>query len=79
GNKPFMLSEWGSRESDVDPNAKSQWFVGARDAMKAGTFPNLKALVYFDSNPSACRWAIDTSQASLDGFRALAADPYFNP
>jgi beta-mannanase len=78
-NKPFMLSEYGSRESDVDPLAKGQWFKDELAAMKAGTFPNLKALLYFDSHPTECDWRVDTSPASLDGFRQLANDPYLNP
>ena len=74
-----MLSEWGSRESNVDSNAKGQWFLDARNALKSGMFPNLKALVYFDSNPSECQWAVDSSQASLNGYLAMARDPFFNP
>jgi hypothetical protein len=79
GNKPFMLSEWGSRESDTDASAKQKWFTDARNAMKAGTFPNLKALIYFDSRPSECDWRVDTSSSAFDGFKALASDPFFNP
>ena len=29
GNKPFMLAEFGSRESDVDALAKRRWFEDA--------------------------------------------------
>lgn len=79
GDKPFMLAEFGSAEHDDDPLAKGAWFDGARDALRRGEFPNLKALVYFDSRPSECDWRLDTSQASLDGFRRLAADPYLSP
>jgi hypothetical protein len=79
GNKPLMLAEWGSRENDSDPAAKQKWFTDARDAMKAGTFPNLKALVYFDSRPSECDWRVDTSSSGFDGFKSLASDPFFNP
>jgi hypothetical protein len=74
-----MLSEWGSSESDVDSNGKRQWFLDARTALKSGMFPNLKALVYFDSNPRECEWAVDTSTNSLSGYTAMAADPFFNP
>ncbi len=77
--KPFMLSEWGSRESDVDSNAKGRWFLDARNALKSGLFPNLKALVYFDSNPPECEWSVDSSPASLNGYLAMARDPFFNP
>jgi hypothetical protein len=77
--KPFMLSEWGSRESNVDSNAKGQWFLDARNTLKSGMYPNLKALVYFDSNPPECQWAVDSSSASLNGYLAMASDPFFNP
>ena len=79
GDKPFMLAEFGSAEHDDDPLAKGAWFDEARVALSRGEFPNLKALVYFDSRPSECDWRLDTSQASLDGFRRLAADPYLSP
>jgi beta-mannanase len=79
-DKPFMLSEFGSRENDLDPLAKGQWFRDALATLKAGTFPKLKALVYFDSNRAhECDWRIDTSPASLAGFRRLGSDPYLNP
>jgi hypothetical protein len=78
-DKPFMLAEYGTRESDSDALAKGRWFRDALSTLKGGAFPNLKALVYFDSNHSDCDWGIDTSQASLDGFRELASDPYLNP
>ncbi|HYU51333.1 MAG TPA: glycosyl hydrolase [Gemmatimonadaceae bacterium] len=77
--KPFMLSEWGSRESDVDLSGKGQWFLNARTTLKSGRFPNLKALVYFDSNPPECHWAVDTTTNSLNGYTAMAADLFFNP
>ena len=78
-DKPFMLSEWGSRESDVDLSGKGQWFLNARTTLKNGRFPNLKALVYFDSNPPECHWAVDTTTNSLNGYTAMAADLFFNP
>jgi hypothetical protein len=78
-NKPFMLAEFGSRENTSDPLAKGRWFSDALTTLKSGAFPNLKAMLYFDSQPSECDWRIDTSQASLDGYRQLANDPYLNP
>jgi beta-mannanase len=78
--KPYMLAEYGTRESDTDPLAKGRWFRDELTTVKAGTFPNLKALVYFDSHAGGCEdWRIDTSTASLDGFRRLANDPYLRP
>jgi beta-mannanase len=79
GNKPFMLAEYGSRESDVDPSAKGRWLVDALGALKGGMFPDLKALIYFDSGRPECDWRIDTSQTALAGYRRLVNDSYLNP
>ncbi|MGH2944704.1 MAG: DUF7594 domain-containing protein [Solirubrobacteraceae bacterium] len=88
-DKPFMLGEYGSDEPLAGQPSKGSWFRGARDAMSgAGNggvprFPNLKALVYFDSDhtsssySSGCAWHIDSSASSLSGFQAMGADPYF--
>jgi hypothetical protein len=80
GNKPFMLAEYGSSEHPADPLAKGRWFEQELATLKSGFFPNLKALVYFDSDTGgACNWRIDTSRASLEGFRALASDRFLRP
>jgi hypothetical protein len=79
-DKPFMLAEYGSAEHQSDPFAKGQWFRDALASLKAGAFPNLKALVYFDSAKTGeCDWRVDTTSHSLDGYRDMASDPYLNP
>jgi hypothetical protein len=79
-DKPFLLSEYGSREHDLDPFAKARWFRDAAASLKAGSFPNLKALVYFDSNRSGeCDWRTDSTLTALDGYRQMGQDPYLNP
>jgi len=77
-NKPFMLGEYGSPEAGDGGTAKRQWFLDALKVMKAGQFPNLKALVYFDSSRD-CSWRIDTSPTALDGFAQMGADNFFHP
>ena len=69
------------------PGSQQQaWFLRARNALSGASnggrprFPNLKALVYFDSDPtgeSGCAWHVDSSAAAVVGFRALGADPWF--
>lgn len=76
--KPFMLGEYGSREAGDGGEAKRQWFLGALATMKAGQFPNLKALVYFDSTKD-CGWAVDSSSASLAGYSEMGTDAFFRP
>jgi hypothetical protein len=39
-DKPFMLAEYGTRESDSDPLAKGRSFRDALSRLKRGAFPN---------------------------------------
>jgi len=78
--KPFMTAETGAEEDPDQAGRKGQWFAKAKDDIKAN-YPALRAFVYFDVDvrPSEpFNWRLTTSQSSLDGFKALAADPYFN-
>jgi hypothetical protein len=76
--KPFMVAETGSREGA--PGRKGRWFRRARDAIKA-KFPHMHALVYMDHDftggGGCCNWRLDSSRASLRGFRALVRDRHF--
>jgi hypothetical protein len=80
GIKPYMVGETGTNEDPNVPRHKGEWFVAARDAIKA-RFPGLMALVYVDQDISSVEagnnWRLDTSRSSLNGFRALARDWYF--
>ncbi len=79
--KPFVIGETGAPEGAV-PGRKGNWY------RNAGTFirdrmPNLKGFLYFDVDVSAVElptynWRIDTSSASLEGFRDLAQMAHFN-
>jgi hypothetical protein len=79
--KPFIVAENGSLEDPLIPGRKGQWFLNARDAIKT-KLPGVRALTYFDVDVSASEpghnWLLNTSQSSLDGWKALAQDPYFN-
>jgi endoglucanase len=72
--KPIMVAETSSCDLGGD---KGQWIAGASSSIKS-QFPALKAVVWFDSNRN-CNWRVDSSQSSLDAYRAMGADPYFNP
>ncbi len=73
--KPLMLGEYGCQERTS--GEKAAWFNQARADLKS-RFPAIRALVYFDSF-TAYDWRVDTSSSSLSAFRAMSADPYFNP
>jgi len=78
--KPFMVAETGSVEDPTLPGRKGQWLRSA-GARIPTDISNVRALTYFDVDVSATEnvnWLLDTSQASLDGFRTLAVNPFFN-
>jgi hypothetical protein len=76
--KPAMIGEFGA--SDQFPGGQTAWLDQARQTARAN--PQIKALVYWDSNevekgPRA-RLSLRGSPASVDAFRTLLAEPYFN-
>jgi hypothetical protein len=75
--KPIMLAEWGAFEWRGDPRHKESIFTST--ARQIRDFPQIKALVYFDS-PAAPRGdtSFDTSPASRRAFVDLARRPYFS-
>jgi hypothetical protein len=79
GRKPYMVAETGTMEDPNTAGRKGQWMTAMRDSVKSD-FPDLYAIVYMDIDYSATGgpdWALNTSASSLDGFKALATDPYF--
>jgi hypothetical protein len=76
--KPLMLAEWAVRESPSEPGtAKAAVFASAPDVLP--DYPLLRAIVSFNDalspdDPTSSR--IETSQESLDAFRAMVASPY---
>ena len=78
--KPFMIAETGSVEDTTSPERKGQWLRNAATTIPTAV-SNVRGLTYFDVDVSATEnvnWLLGTSQSSLDGFRTLALDPFFN-
>lgn len=77
GSKPFMLAEYGSIEDATSVTAKAEWFGAIPAAL--GSFPNLKALVYFDfpAPPASCTWSVDTSAAAQSAYATITKTPAF--
>jgi Glycosyl hydrolase family 26 len=73
-SRPVMIAEYASHTKTGD---KAQWIKDTRDVVKSGKYPQIKALLWFESNQDGALWRLDTSQASLDAYRALAADSYY--
>jgi beta-mannanase len=78
GDKPFMLSEYGTRDMPGNPDAKADWFKGIVPALKHLT--NLKAVVYFHNGTASpgCDWRIDTTSQALAAFAQAGHDPFVN-
>jgi Glycosyl hydrolase family 26 len=74
-SKPVMVAETGAQEDPTDPNRKAQWLIDALAAMKQ--WPQAHAWVYWNSN-RIYPWMADTSPASLNAFKEIGSDPYFN-
>ncbi len=68
-HKPLMVAETGTTEDPADPGRKRAWYTQAASALRG--MPGVRAVVFFDSN-NTCRWWVDTTPESLQGFRALA-------
>jgi beta-mannanase len=71
--KPMMLTEVGSAEQG---GSKSTWLADARAAIKS--LPAYRGWIHQQYSDGACNWKIDSSSSSLDAYRALVADAYFN-
>ncbi len=78
-SKPLMLAEYGSHQPSGTTPSKGQWFRDAA-AQVPTTRPAVKAYVYFDRTGTSgdCQWSVDSSTDSLNGWKAMGADPYFN-
>ncbi|GIH77227.1 glycoside hydrolase family 26 protein [Planobispora longispora] len=75
--KPIMLAEWGVFERPGQPRFKESFFASVRQEMRR--YPQLKALVYFDS-PRAPRGdtRFDSTPGGRQAFAVLARDPYLS-
>lgn len=66
----------------ADPAAKGAFFRSIPGALRA-SLPRVDAITYWNSSGGGCSLAnsyyLDSSQASLDGFRDAGLDPIFNP
>lgn len=77
-SKPWGLGEYGTVEG-ATPTAKEQWLESVVPDLKK-EFPRLKAAIYLDTDDTTagrmCNWRVDSSKASLDGFRSAGQASY---
>ncbi len=74
--KRMIVAEWGVREDPASPGRKATWIDDASAQLQR--WPGIVAVLYFDADRGCPRW-VDSSASSLAAFRAMGAEPYFNP
>jgi hypothetical protein len=78
--KPLMVGETGAQENA--PGDKVKWINAMHDSVKLH-YPNVEAYLYFDVDDSGSNgnydWRLNSSPGSIDAFKTMALDPYFNP
>lgn len=81
--KPLIIVSMASAENptvvDTAPRSKATWIREMDQSIR--DWPALQAVVWFqgtDSGADYHDWRVDSSPASLDAFRELAADPHFD-
>jgi hypothetical protein len=77
--KGIMIPEWASTEDPAQPNRKAQWISDARALFKKAGWEGFKGILYYNKSSkfANCRWFVDSSQASLTAFAAMANDVYY--
>jgi hypothetical protein len=78
--KGLMVPEWASTEDSAQPGRKAQWFADAHALFKKPGWEGFKAVLYYNKSSKYpnCRWFVDSSQASLTAFSAMANDVYYS-
>lgn len=70
-SKPMMIGETGAEGADQAA------YIGGLGQVLPVSFPQIKALVYFDAPGPHGAWAIAPGSSSMAAFASLAHDPYF--
>lgn len=78
--KPIFIAEVGSAEDSADPQRKARWVQEMGASLQ--TWPQVKALSWFHFQPTEgsalreCGFRLNSSPASMDAWRSVAASPH---
>ena len=75
-NKPMMIGELGCAEDVSNSAFKPGWITDAYSEMKTN-YPLIKAITWFNYDKEY-DWRVNSSDASLHAFKAVANFPYFS-
>lgn len=81
GDKPQLLSEYGTSYDPANPTRATQWHKDIPAALKK--YPNIKGLVRFNSSGvlstgEKCSLHLDNGPGMLASFKQAGLDPYVN-
>ncbi|MBI4319608.1 MAG: beta-mannanase [Chloroflexi bacterium] len=77
GDKPMMIAETASVEQG---GSKAAWISDALLTQLPGSFPRVKAFVWFNENRAGeADWRVDSTPESLAAYATAAANPYYGP
>jgi hypothetical protein len=73
--KPLFIGEIGCAESPKDPAAKGKWIAAAGATFRS--WGDVRGMIWSNTVAKSGNYWVTTSTASLNAFRALAADPFY--
>ncbi|MBA2559891.1 MAG: hypothetical protein H0V07_08385 [Propionibacteriales bacterium] len=80
--KPMMVAEYGVLEDPATPGRKAAWYNAMASTVKT-TMPLIQAVVAWSTTNTKSglvyNWNVDSSTSSLNAWKAMATDSYFNP
>ena len=75
--KPLMIPEFGTVEHPSNPSRKPEWINAFRSTIK-NSYTKVHLIAYLDTaGAKGCNWRLDSSAQTLDAWRQMGQDPYF--
>lgn len=74
GDKPIILSEFGSESDPAQPTRKADWYGNVPSVVQ--DLPGIKAVVQWNSEAHGCDFRLD-GPGVLDSYAKVGKDPYF--
>lgn len=77
----LMVAEFGTPEDPANPMAKANWIADAEQLFKKPGYERFVAISYWNSTSHTydnCSFKITTSAASVNAYKAMAADPFYS-
>jgi len=73
-SKPIIIGEAASLEQG---GSKADWITQGFLQTIPNSFPNIRAVVWYDDNDANGDWLIESSSASLDAWKSVVASPLY--